>query len=297
MVSFLTVNYRQPEVTLQLLQSLQHLTYPHWECIVVNNDLHNPELEAAIKDFANIKYITTDRNLGFAGGNNVGLPYCNGEYVYFINNDTEVDPGLLEPMINCFKQNERVGMVSSKIIFHHDKQTLQYAGATELNPYTMRNKSIGYGEVDRGQYNFCKPTGFVHGASMMVPMEVIKKIGPMYEEYFLYYEEYDWCQRIKNGGYRIFYCGDSKVYHKESISTGANSPFKIYFLNRNRLLFARRNYSGATWVLNLAYFSLIALPVHVLKYLVKGNFALAKAMLKGYFWNFNHKASNGENRN
>lgn len=296
LISFLTVNFRQPEVTLQLLQSLQYLTYPQWECIVVNNDRHDPELEAAIKNFANIKYISTDSNLGFAGGNNAGLPHCKGEYVYFINNDTEVDPGLLEPMVNCFKQNEGVGMVSSKIIFDPDRETLQYAGATELNPYTMRNRSIGYGEKDRGQYDFCKPTGFVHGASMMVPMEVIRGIGPMYEEYFLYYEEYDWCQRIRNAGYRIFYCGESKIYHKESISTGVNSPFKTYFLTRNRLLFARRNYSGLTWLINFAYFSLLALPVHLCKNIVKGNFALAKAMLKGYIWNFNHQAHTSDNR-
>ncbi len=297
LVSFLTVNYHQPEVTLQLLQSLQHLTYPNWECIVVNNGGQDPTLEAAIKDIANIKYIETEANLGFAGGNNAGLPLCEGELIYFINNDTEVDAGLLEPMVACFLDNENVGMVSSKILFHEDKRIIQYAGATELNPYTLRNKGIGWGEIDRGQYDYCRPTAFIHGASMMVSSKAIEVVGPMYEDYFLYYEEYDWCQRMKEAGYGIYYCGYARLYHKESVSTGANSPLKTYYLTRNRLLFARRNYQGLRKVISFSYLSFIALPIHLVLKSLRGNFDLARAMIKGYTWNLTHKATSSENRN
>ncbi len=296
-VSFLTVNYHQPEVTILLLESLQKLTYPNWECVVVNNGDDEPVLKGSIKNQANIKYINTGANLGFAGGNNAGLSLCTGEYIYFINNDVEVEPGLLEPMMECFRENPNIGMLSSKIIFYDDKRIIQYAGATELNPYTLRNSGIGFGEQDHGQYDDCNPTAFIHGASMVIPAKVIDEVGPMYEEYFLYYEEYDWCQRIKDAGYQIFYCGKSKVYHKESISTGANSPLKTYYLTRNRLLFARRNYSGLTWLISFLYFSVVALPVHVVLKFIKGEGDLAKAMVKGYVWNFNHKSTSGENRN
>lgn len=293
----MTVNYQQREVTLELLQSLQHLTYPNWECVVVNNGNPDPKLSSAIQNFANIKYIEAGANLGFAGGNNVGLQECLGEYVYFINNDTEVEPGLLEPMLKCFEDHENVGMVSSKLIFYGTDNTIQYAGATELNAYTLRNTSIGYWEKDKGQYDDVRPTAFIHGASMMVPAKVIEEVGQMYEDYFLYYEEYDWCQRIKKAGYRIYYCGLAKVYHKESVTTGANSPLKTYYLTRNRLLFARRNYNIFKSIVSFIYFSLVALPVHVFIKLVKGNTDLAKAMLKGYTWNLNHKATSGEDRN
>ncbi len=297
LVSFLTVNYKQPEVTLQLIQSLQKLTYPNWECVIVNNGDDEPLLEASVKEIANIKYINTGANLGFAGGNNAGLHLCEGSYVYFINNDVVVEEDLIQPLLKCFESNEGIGMISSKILFFDNPTTLQYAGATELNPYTLRNSGIGFGEEDKGQYNHCVPTAFIHGASMIVPMQVIKEVGTMYEDYFLYYEEYDWCQRIKDAGYGVYYCGHALVYHKESISTGVNSPLKIYYLTRNRLLFARRNFSGLKMFISFLYLSLVALPAHVLIKIIKGERALALAMLKGYFWNFNHKAAVSENRN
>jgi hypothetical protein len=296
-VSFLTVNFHQPEVTLQLLQSLSQLTYPNWECIVVNNSEAEPLLEEEVKNQANIKYINTGANLGFAGGNNAGLHLCNGELIYFINNDVEVEPDLLQPIIDCFNTHPNIGMLSTKIIFFDEKNVVQYAGATELNPYTLRNKGIGFGEKDNRAFDECYTTAFIHGASMVVPKQVIDKVGPMYDDYFLYYEEYDWCERVKKAGYTIFYCGTSKVYHKESISTGANSPLKTYYLSRNRILFARRNFNGASKAVSMIYLWAIALPIHLLKRALKREWKQAVAMLRGYFWNLTHKAVSSDSRN
>lgn len=286
LVSFLTVNYHQPEVTLALVESLKKLSYPNWECVIVNNHEEDGQLTAALKGVENVQIVSTNANLGFAGGNNFGLDYCKGEYIYFINNDVEVESHLLEPILDVFQNNPNTGMVSSKIVYYHDKSTIQYAGATELNKITTRNTGIGDGEKDTGQYDDVRPTAFIHGASMIVPRVLINKMGTMYDAFFLYYEEYDWCQRFKKEGYAIMYCGLGKVYHKESVSTGVNSPLKVYYLTRNRLLFARRNYSKLTYSVNWLYFTLLALPKGLLKHLVKGQFAQAKAMMRGYFWNF-----------
>ena len=280
------MNYHQPEVTLALVESLKNLSYPNWECVVVNNHSADHSLEEALRDITNVKVVSTNANLGFAGGNNFGLKYCSGEYIYFVNNDVEVESGLLEPILEVFKKNNLVGMVSSKIVYFHDKCTIQYAGATDLNKITTRNTGIGDGEKDNGQYDDVRPTAFIHGASMVVPKNLIDEVGTMYDDFFLYYEEYDWCERFKKKGYSIFYCGLSKVFHKESVSTGVNSPLKVYYLTRNRLLFARRNYSPVTYVVNWIYFTLLALPKGILVHLIKGQFAQAKAMLKGYIWNF-----------
>lgn len=285
-MSFLTVNYHQPQVTIELIESLKKLTYANWECIVVNNHGEDLKLKEAVAGLSNVKIVSTNSNLGFAGGNNFGLPHCNGAFVYFINNDVEVDDELLEPMLEVFNCNQNVGMVSSKIVYFDNKEIIQYAGATELNKITTRNIGIGDGELDAGQYDVVKATGYIHGASMMVPKALIDEVGPMYDGFFLYYEEYDWCERFKKRGYDIIYCGLSKVYHKESITTGVNSPLKVYYLTRNRLLFARRNYSGLMYGLNWLYFTLLALPKGILKHTLKGQYAQVKAMLKGYFWNF-----------
>lgn len=277
-----------------MIDSLKGLSYPNWECIVVNNHEPEPRLSEAFEGEERVTVISTHQNLGFAGGNNAGLPYCKGEFIYFINNDTEVISDLLEPIIDLFTRNPQIGMISSKIIYHFDKKTIQYAGATELNKITTRNSGIGHGEVDKGQYDEARKTAFIHGASMVVPKKLIDKVGPMYDDYFLYYEEYDWCERFKKGGYEIWYSGLSHIYHKESVSTGVNSPLKVYYLTRNRILFAKRNYSKLNFALNLIYLSLVAMPKGILMHLLRGETAQAKAMIKGYIWNFN--STKGDNR-
>lgn len=290
LISFLTVNYNQPKVTLDLVYSLQKLEYQNWELIVVDNGGEKSLLENDLKPFEKVRYLRSEENLGFAGGNNLGLPLCQGEFIFFINNDTEVEPDLMEPLLYVLKNDPQLGMLCPKIIFHQQKNLLQYAGFTPMSKVTIRNSGIGFKEIDNGQYDGIYKTAFAHGAAMIVPKKVIDKVGTMYDDYFLYYEEYDWAQRIKDAGYRIVYCGKSTVYHKESVSTGQNSPLKIYYLTRNRLLFARRNYPFHIHILTWLYFTFIALPKNVLQFLLKGEGHLAKAFLRGYFWNLTHRA-------
>ncbi len=290
-VSFLTVNYHQADVTLALLASLQHLSFPHWECVVVNNGTNDPDLKSKVEEFDRCKYVESEENLGFAGGNNLGLPHCEGRFIFFINNDTEVSAGLLEPLLKRFDKDHNIGILSPKIIFDADRQTIQYAGATELSAITLRNKGIGYGLKDEGQYDASYETAFAHGAAMVVPRKVIDEVGPMSEEYFLYYEEYDWSMRIRKAGYKIVYCGESVVYHKESVSTGVDSPFKIFYLNRNRLLFARKNLPAWRSQLFWLYYVAVVLPVHGLKYALKGQMKKTKALYSALQWNLSNRGS------
>jgi GT2 family glycosyltransferase len=119
---------------------------------------------------------------------------------------------------------------------------------------------------------------------MMVSRTMIEKTGLMEESFFLYYEELDWCERAKKAGFTLYYVGQSTVYHKESISVGKNSPLKTYYLTRNRLLFARRNYNGfALWV-SLLFFTLFSFPKAILYYMLRGKYSFIKAFLKGVLW-------------
>lgn len=287
-VTFLTVNFFQPEITLALLASLERLNFSAWECVVVNNGGVDEELRRACEDMNRVIYVESEKNLGFAGGNNLGLPYCSSNYIFFINNDTEVDPDLLAPILKVFENDETVGMLSPKIIFDFDRKTIQHAGATDLSKFTLRNKTLGYGEEDTGQYDEVYSTSFAHGAAMVVPKNVIEEVGPMREDYFLYYEEYDWCMRIREAGYKIMYCGLATVYHKESVSTGADSPFKLFYLNRNRLLFARRNLSNLRALLFTLYYTMAVLPIHAGRYLLKGESKKARAFFKALIWNLSN---------
>ena len=244
---------------------------------------------ACIKEtFPGIIFIQSKENLGFAGGNNLGIRHAKGEYILLLNNDTEVDPGFLEPLVAKFESNPAIGAMSPKISFFHTPGILQFAGITEFNPYTIRNRGLGYGVPDTGQFEQDALTAYCHGAAMMIPVKVLREIGLMAECYFLYYEEHDFGSRIRRAGYQLWYVHNSVVHHKESVSTGKLSPLKTYYMNRSRLLFLRRNSKGFTFVIAVIYQLLIAMPKNALKFLSKGDPAHFNAYQRAVTWHLTH---------
>jgi len=288
LVSIITINYNQLKLTCELLASLRRVTYPAVEVIVVDNHSSEDPTPIISSQFPETKLIVSAENLGFAGGNNLGIQASQGGYLLFLNNDTEVDPGFIEPLVALFESNSRAGAASCKILYYHSKETIQYAGSTRIDPFTGRSKRIGYLEKDSGQYSALQETALAHGAAMMVPRKVIQKVGMMPEFFFLYYEEVDWCESIKKSGYKIYVVPDSKIYHKESMSIGKGSPLKTYYMTRNRLLYMRRNTSGfkkLSWILFFLFFSL---PRNAIRYTFQKDIKHAKAFWKGLWWNFTH---------
>jgi len=286
LVSIISINYNQSEVTCQLLESLRNISYPNVEIIVVDNCSMEQDPLVISEKYPEIQFVRSKENLGFAGGNNLGLKVSKGEYLLFLNNDTEVDKGFLEPMINLLESDKSIGMVSPKIRYFYHPDTIQYAGYTPLNKLTLRHHLVGYKQVDRGEFSKSGLTNFSHGAAMIVPRRVIQDVGPMQEEYFLYYEELDWGTRIKKAGYNIWYMADSLIYHKESITTGKNSPMRTYYLARNRLLYARKNLSGFTLCANLIFQLMVSAPKNLLQYLLSGETTQIKFYLRGLAWHF-----------
>ncbi|MEI6140523.1 MAG: glycosyltransferase family 2 protein [Mariniphaga sp.] len=286
LVSIITVNYDHPEVTLALLWSLRSISYPNIEIFVVDNA--SPKDDPAIlkKTFPEINFIQSAVNLGFAGGNNLAIRKAKGKYFLFINNDTEVDPGFLEPLVAKCESDKNIGGVSPKIKFYYQPDTIQFCGQAPINPYTMRSFGYGYGAIDKGQFDKDRPTNFVHGASMMIPRSVIEKVGLMPETYFLYYEELDWGTQIKRLGYELWYVHNSTVLHKESISTGKLTPFKTFYMNRARVLYLRRNLHGITFLIAFIYQVLVAIPKNLTFFLFKGEFGHFRAYARAMAWHF-----------
>lgn len=285
LVSIITVNYNQTEVTCALIESLNKITYPNFEVIVVDNNSTDEDPEIIKERYPNIILVPNPINYGFAAGNNFGLMRARGEYVLLLNNDIEVPSDFMEPLVNKLKQNPDIGAVSPKIKFYYQPDTIQYAGYTPMNNITMRNFAIGYKQKDVGQFNEDRDTSYCHGAAMMVPMKVVKEVGLMSYIFFLYYEEADWCARIVRSGYRMHYVHNSFVLHKESISTGKLSSLKIYYQNRNRIVFMRRNISGRDFYLGMAYQLFIAIPKNAFKFLLKGKLILFFAYYRAIGWN------------
>lgn len=290
LVSLITINYNQPDVTCAMLETVKRLTYPNLEVFVVDNGSREDDTGRfrAILPDANI--IIIKKNVGFAGGNNAAVPQAKGDYIFFVNNDTELPPDLIEHLVEPFQKIKDVGMVCPKIIYYDPPQLIQYAGYTEINPFTARNSTVGQFEVDKGQYDKGGFTSYAHGAAMLVSKEAIQKAGMMPEFFYLYYEELDWSQLIKNAGFKIYYQPKGKIFHKESVTIGRMSPEKIYYVTRNRILFMRRHAQAWQLMLFAPFFTFITLPKNVLMYLLKGETMLAKQFVRAALWNLSHKA-------
>lgn len=286
-VSIITVNFNQPEVTLALLQSIP--VNSGTEVIVVDNGSKTDSSALLSAKFQHIKAIRSEVNLGFAGGNNLGINAATGEYLFLVNNDTEFTTGLVEELVDVLDKNPKVGMVSPLIKYFDQPELIQYAGYTPINYFTCRNSCIGLKQADKGQFdNITGITAYCHGAAMMVRRTAVEKAGLMNEGFFLYYEEVDWCEHIKRAGYQAWVNTRALIFHKESVSVGKKSRLKTYFMNRNRMLFIRRNAPFFKMIIFYFYYCLVVVPRDMLVFIKEKNYGFISVLLKAAWWNFTH---------
>ncbi len=235
------------------------------ECLVVDNG-SGDGTEEAIKNYKlpnmDYKFIQSGANLGFAGGNNVGIKDAlrrGYDYIILMNNDLILPPDIVTKLVQFMDKNPDVGVASPKMYFakgyefHKDKykesekgKVIWYAGGIidRNNVYSVHR---GVDEVDNGQYDKTIDTDFANGATVIIRREVFKKVGLLDASYFLYWEDADFSQRVKEKGFRIVYYPGTWMWHKVSASTGGSgSPTNDYFLIRNRYYFAAKYLSFRT---------------------------------------------------
>ncbi len=281
-LSIITINYNGLKDTCELIDTLP-LKDKSIEVIVVDNASAQDEATIIEARYPQVKVIRSKENLGFAGGNNLGIKAAQGMYLFFLNNDTILKPQISDfiSLINRLESSPKIGMVCPKIKFSWGSQLIQFAGYTPLSPITMRNKAIGCSDTDQGQYDTPHPTPYAHGAAMMIKREVIEKAGLMPECYFLYYEELDWSMMIRRAGYDIWYEPTCTIFHKESQTTGQNSPLRTYYITRNRLLFTHRNQLGMVKYITYLYLISFVAIRDILKYIFQQRWDLVRATIRG----------------
>ena len=145
-----------------------------------------------INEYEEVRFLRSDENLGFAGGNNIGIRASNGDFLFFVNNDAEVPAGAIHRLLDLYQEVPDLGAVSPLLCYYNENpgqapDLIQYAGTTYVHPLTARNRTLGEKEPDRGQFSSPKPTAYAHGAAMMIPRSVIERVGLMPENFFLYY--------------------------------------------------------------------------------------------------------------
>ena len=278
-LSIITVNFNGLEDTCALIDSLPF--NDRMEVIVVDNGSKTNEAAIISQHYPYVITLRNEQNLGFAGGNNLGINAARGKYLYLINNDTIFRGEDFQALIDRLNTSDKIGMVCPKIRFAWDDNPIQFAGYTPLSAITMRNRAIGFGEEDKGQYDTPHPTPYAHGAAMMVSRKALERVGILPDCYFLYYEELDWSMMFRRAGYEIWYEPASTIYHKESRSTGQDSPLRTYYLTRNRLLFVKRNVKGVKKYASYIYLIIIVGLRDMLKHIFKGRTDPLNATYRG----------------
>ncbi|MEG2289471.1 MAG: glycosyltransferase family 2 protein [Clostridium sp.] len=277
-VYIILLNYKGYEDTMECIKSLESITYKNYKIVIVDNNSPDDSYSKISKELKKDHIlIKAEDNGGFAKGNNIGIKYAlnNGaDYILLINNDTLVEKNLIEELLKPFKREKNLGLTTGKIYYEGKRDTLWFAGGT-FNEKRFYGMHLGEGEKDIGKYDKDKEITFSTGCLMMIKREVFEEIGYLPEEYFMYYEDVDYCLKLRQAGYRLWFNPKAVIYHKVSASTGGEaSPFALKLNTRNRIVLMKKHKK------NLMFFYATRIIV-IIRYAVKGETQRCKGVIEG----------------
>lgn len=242
-VYVVVLNWNQKDLTDECLASLAKATYPAFRIVVVDNGSEDGSVEYLRQRHPGVTYIANRENLGFSGGNNVGIEHAMAEgcdYVYLLNNDTEVSPDFLYPVVSTMESDPKIGIAGSTVFYFNPPDIIWFTGAhANWLRGDMVDPRVGK-RLDKESARL-EDVDEVAGAGMMVRRKVIEHVGMLDSTFFIYFEETDWCQRAKKGDWRVVWVPESQIWHKVSMTFGEVSPVMTYLMTRNRWLFMRKH--------------------------------------------------------
>ena len=250
-VGIVVLNWDRLDETLKCLDSVCNIEYPNLEVMLVDNHSRENPTAAVEKEFPEIKIIRNEANLGYAGGNNVGIREglrTGCDYVILLNNDAFPEPDMVAEMVRKATSDDRIAAVGGKVLWTERPNTLWAVYAWETfnaNIVTVE----GLIDEDRGQYEKCRDVHVVVGCALMLRREALEDVGLLDETFFAYHEDLDWCRRARDKGYRVVYVPTAVLYHRGSASTGGgpDSPI-MYFGGRNSVLYAKKHATASQWL-------------------------------------------------
>lgn len=261
-VFIIIVNWNGYRDTLECVESLYKINYKNYKVILIDNGSDTNEIDAITDKFPSTVLIKSNANLGFSGGNNLGIEFSiqsGAEYVLLLNNDTIVEVDFLNHLVGNIIQNDKVVIAVPKINYHSNPQTIWYGGGF-ISKIRGSGFTLGEGKFE-GSYNKNKFVTFATGCCLLIETRVIKQIGTLDESYFLYLEDVDYCLRVISAGYKILYVADSKIYHKVSVSTKKNNALlPLYYVTRNRFYLTKKS---------LSYYFYLTFPTILIIFIIK----------------------------
>ena len=285
-VAIIIVHWLNMEDTIECLASLDAVNYPSLEIIIVSTGSPDFDEQQIHRQFPAATVLVLQENLGFAGANNVGIGHAmrtGAEYVLLLNPDTTVEPSLIAGLLPAFA-GANVGIVGPVIRYYDRPEQIWFAGG-RYSRWFGYSLHPGMGEPIASAGND-RDVDFINGCALMVSRATIERIGPLSEQFFMYFEDFEYCLRAKAAGLRCYLVAQPLVRHKVSSSAGqrgsnAMTPGKAYYFGRNPFLVLRHTIHGFWAVTGLVSQFLVVLPYHTLQAIRAGNLAAMRLYLVG----------------
>jgi GT2 family glycosyltransferase len=263
-VAVIVLNWNGTNDTLECLASLMHVDYPRCEIVVVDNGSRPSPRERIAQEFPTVSYVEAGLNLGYAGGNNVGIRYAlarGHDYVFVLNNDTTVDAGFLKAAVAVAETDPRIAVVGIKILSFEDPSRVWVAyGKLIYRKGLVR--LIGFDEANDGRFDTQRDVEWVAGTGFLLRRSALEQVGLFDEEFFAYHEDVDWCTAAREQGWRVVYAPSASIFHKGHRSTGGKgfvNP-RQYMVARSTVLFVRKHARWYQW-LRFYAFQVVSLPL------------------------------------
>ena len=233
-LSVIIPNWNGKKFLVECIDSLKAQTFQDFEAILVDNGSTDGSAEFIEEQYGDwIRVIRNEKNLGFAGGNNVGIRAARGDYIVLLNNDTWTDPHWLEELVKATQSDPPVGMWSSKVCSYFHRKRIE--GIGELIYWDGLCRAQGQFEQDDGQYEVMQEILFPPGCGAMYRKSLFDGIGLFDEDFFAYADDSEIGIRARLAGWKCLYVPRAVVYHKNSGTAGQYSPLKAFYVERNRL--------------------------------------------------------------
>ena len=285
-VIVLILSYNGKHLLDDSISSYLENNYHNFKVIVIDNGSTDGTEEYVNTKWKDIKVLRTEKNLGYSGGFNFGLDYAfnreNSEYVLITNNDVKADSKVISELVKVAKTDQNIGFVTGKVYYFDNPNIFQTVGFSE-DKIKWVGGHIGINQEDKGQYDQIEERFFSDDIFILVSKKLYNEVGGYDTEFQFQAEQFDWQIRAKKIGFKIFFAPHAKIWHKDSMTIGKNSPFKTFYNVRNplvvRLKHRDRNYLKIffPWYLKNVVF------IPLVKYSLKLQFDQSISIIKGFF--------------
>jgi hypothetical protein len=276
-VGIVILTWNQKDDTLECLESVFEMDYPNFKVLVIDNGSEDGTSKAIQSQFPEVEMIINDVNIGVPAADNQGFRHFlkrDADYVLILNNDTILDQAFLRELVRVAEESSDIGMTVPKIYYHGEDNLLWSAGA-EWRRFPPRVAIIGFRKQDSPAYNTQCDLDYATGCATLISRQALKKVGLFDPVYFMYQEDYDYSERLREANYRIVYVPTAIMWHKVSASVEEGSREKWFRWSRSLVRYYQRH--GMFWWLEFTTFFLWV----IVREALKNNFGAISPYVRG----------------